>query len=110
MPIYGYRCEACGVEIEKRQGFHDDPLTTCDACGGVLRRILHPVGIVFKGSGFYNTDNRKSANKSASPSSSGENGKTSSESSSSDASSTSTEGTSSKPDSAAPASPTPAGS
>jgi putative FmdB family regulatory protein len=44
--------------LEKRQSFSDDPLTTCEACGGSLRKLLHPVGIVFKGSGFYNTDYR----------------------------------------------------
>ena len=61
MPIYGYRCNTCGAEVEKRQSFTDAPLTTCEACGGSLRRLLHPVGIVFKGSGFYNTDYRKAA-------------------------------------------------
>lgn len=81
MPIYGYRCDACGAEIEKRQSFHDDPLTTCETCGGALRRLLHPAGIVFKGSGFYNTDNRKGGS-AASSSTGGENGKASGESSS----------------------------
>jgi putative FmdB family regulatory protein len=61
VPIYGYRCDACSAEVEKRQSFSDAPLTTCESCGGALRRMLHPVGIVFKGSGFYNTDNRKAA-------------------------------------------------
>jgi putative FmdB family regulatory protein len=88
LPIYGYRCDACGAEIEKRQGFHDAPLTTCEQCGGALRRILHPVGIVFKGSGFYNTDNRKTAAPTATGSgsepskSSGESSNSNSESSS----------------------------
>ncbi|MCC7106438.1 MAG: FmdB family transcriptional regulator [Chloroflexi bacterium] len=65
MPLYTYACGACGQEIEKRQGFHDAPLTTCDACGGELRRVLHPVGIVFKGSGFYNTDYKNGSSKAA---------------------------------------------
>ena len=84
MPIYGYRCDACGAEVEKRQSFSDAPLTTCEVCGGALRRLLHPVGIVFKGSGFYNTDNRKAAagsngDSSKSPSENGDAGKSSSE-------------------------------
>jgi putative FmdB family regulatory protein len=66
LPLYTYACGACGQEIEKRQGFHDAPLTTCEACGGDLRRVLHPVGIVFKGSGFYNTDYKNGSAKAAS--------------------------------------------
>jgi putative FmdB family regulatory protein len=60
MPTYEYRCENCGMTIEVVQGFHDDPLTTCDSCGGSLRKVYAPVGIVFKGSGFYKTDSRGS--------------------------------------------------
>jgi putative FmdB family regulatory protein len=56
LPIYSYQCQACQNVLEKRQSFSDDPLTICEACGGTLRKLLHPVGIVFKGSGFYNTD------------------------------------------------------
>lgn len=70
MPIYTYQCNVCGSQIERRQGFHDAPLTMCDACGGDLRRTLHSVGIVFKGSGFYNTDYRRSGNGSSSASTS----------------------------------------
>ncbi len=62
MPIYTYQCNVCGSQIERRQSFHDAPLSICEACGGDLRRTLHPVGIVFKGSGFYNTDYRRSGN------------------------------------------------
>ena len=58
MPIYTYQCQACDAILERRQSFSDAPLTTCEACGGGLRKVLHPVGIVFKGSGFYNTDYR----------------------------------------------------
>ncbi|MBA2446646.1 MAG: FmdB family transcriptional regulator [Chloroflexi bacterium] len=60
MPIYTYRCQACENVLEKRQSFSEDALTTCQQCGGELRKVLHPVGIVFKGSGFYNTDYRAS--------------------------------------------------
>jgi putative FmdB family regulatory protein len=60
LPIYTYHCQACENVLEKRQSFSEDPLTTCLQCGGALRKVLHPVGIVFKGSGFYNTDYRAS--------------------------------------------------
>ena len=56
MPIYTYRCEGCGETFDKRQSFSDAALTTHETCGGELRNVLHPAGIVFKGSGFYNTD------------------------------------------------------
>jgi len=59
LPIYTYQCQTCDDDVvEKRQSYSDAPLTTCQACGGELRKMLHPVGIVFKGSGFYNTDYR----------------------------------------------------
>jgi putative FmdB family regulatory protein len=61
MPIYVYRCDDCSSQLEKRQGFSDAPLTTCETCGGSIRRVLQPVGIIFKGSGFYSTDNRSGA-------------------------------------------------
>jgi putative FmdB family regulatory protein len=59
MPVYTYRCESCGVQFEKTQKFSDSPLTRCPECGKKeLRKVYTPVGIVFKGSGFYSTDNR----------------------------------------------------
>ena len=59
MPIYTYRCENCGVQFERRQKFSDDPLKQCPECSkNALRKVYLPVGIVFKGSGFYATDNR----------------------------------------------------
>ena len=60
MPTYTYTCTTCNNHIEKRQSFTDPPLTTCEECGGTLRKIIHPVGIVFKGSGWYVTDSRSS--------------------------------------------------
>lgn len=56
MPIYEYRCEECGDSFEILQRMSDDPLVTCKKCGGTLRKVLHPVAIHFKGSGFYTTD------------------------------------------------------
>jgi len=59
VPTYQYRCTECGEELEAVQKFSDDPLTVCPACQGSLRKVFSPVGIVFKGSGFYRTDSRK---------------------------------------------------
>jgi putative FmdB family regulatory protein len=64
MPTYEYACTSCGQHIEVFQSFSDDPLAECSVCGGQLRKVFHPVGIVFRGSGFYVTDSRKSATKS----------------------------------------------
>ena len=59
MPIYTYRCENCGVQFDRRQKFDDEHLTVCPECQTeTLRKVYLPVGIVFKGSGFYATDNR----------------------------------------------------
>ena len=60
MPTYQYACTECGEQLEMVQKFSDDPLTACPACSGRLRKIFSPVGIVFKGSGFYRTDSRAS--------------------------------------------------
>lgn len=61
MPTYQYRCQSCANELEAFQKFTDDPLSTCPECGGPLRKLFNAVGIVFKGSGFYATDSRKSS-------------------------------------------------
>ena len=59
MPIYTYRCESCGVQFERHQFFHEDPLKTCPECRRkTLKKVIAPVGIVFKGSGFYATDHK----------------------------------------------------
>jgi putative FmdB family regulatory protein len=63
VPTYQYACTSCGEQVEAVQRFSDDPLTVCPACGGTLRKMFSPVGIVFKGSGFYRTDSRKPAAK-----------------------------------------------
>ncbi len=68
MPIYEYACTACGERTEARQGFDDPPLEECPQCGGKLRKLYSPVGIVFKGSGFYATDGRKEAKPAPKPS------------------------------------------
>ncbi|MET7328445.1 FmdB family zinc ribbon protein [Nonomuraea sp. NPDC005650] len=69
MPTYQYACNDCGEQLEVVQKFTDDALTICPACEGNLRKVFSAVGIVFKGSGFYRTDNRSSST-STSPASS----------------------------------------
>ncbi len=59
MPRYDYACTACDHRFEAVQSFADDPLTECPVCGGRLRKLISPVGVVFKGSGFYRNDSRK---------------------------------------------------
>lgn len=61
MPIYEYACTSCGERTEAKQGFDDPPLEDCPHCGGKLRKLFSPVGIVFKGSGFYSTDTKTKA-------------------------------------------------
>jgi putative FmdB family regulatory protein len=58
VPTYQYACTDCADRVEVVQKFTDDPLTVCASCGGRLRKVYSPVGIVFKGSGFYRTDSR----------------------------------------------------
>ncbi len=58
MPTYQYRCTECANELEAVQKFTDDPLTDCPECTGNLRKVYGAVGVVFKGAGFYATDNR----------------------------------------------------
>ncbi len=60
MPIYEYECSACRNRFERSQRFSDPPVTECPECGGPVRRVLFPAGIVFKGSGWYITDSRAS--------------------------------------------------
>jgi|SRR5438477_5657471 len=65
MPTYGYRCSNCGHEFEIQQKITDPPLKACPKCEGKLSKILYPVGISFKGSGFYSTDYKGSGKGSA---------------------------------------------
>ena len=60
MPLYTYRCSSCGNEFDLRQSFYDDPIRICSVCEGNVRRVIQQVPVLFKGSGFYVTDNRNS--------------------------------------------------
>jgi putative FmdB family regulatory protein len=61
VPTYDYQCRSCGHTIEVIHPMTEDGPATCEVCGGELRRILHPAGIIFKGAGFYKTDSRSSS-------------------------------------------------
>lgn len=62
MPVYTYRCSSCGVQFEKHQGFHDAPLKTCPECRKkTLKKVITPTKVIFKGSGFYITDNKSAS-------------------------------------------------
>jgi putative FmdB family regulatory protein len=77
MPIYEYKCEN-GHIFDVMQKLSDDPLTSCIECGAPVRKVLHPVNISFKGSGFYSTDYRGAA-KPETPAGNGESGEKSKE-------------------------------
>lgn len=62
MPTYVYQCRQCGRTFEARQSFSDAPLTTCEVCGGELRKHYGSVGVTFNGSGFYHTDSGSGSN------------------------------------------------
>jgi len=97
VPTYQYTCTECGDRVEAVQKFTDAPLTVCAACGGRLRKVFFPAGIVFKGSGFYRTDSR---NGSSSPSVAAKDKQTSDSGSSSTADSKSADKPAKKADSA----------
>jgi putative FmdB family regulatory protein len=60
MPIYEYQCEQCGLRFDRLESMAATPATSCPECHGPVHRVIAPVGVIFKGSGFYATDNRKS--------------------------------------------------
>jgi putative FmdB family regulatory protein len=69
MPTYEYECQSCHQRIEAVQKFSDAPLTTCEHCGGDLKKVFSAVGIVFKGSGFYKNDSRGASSSTTPPAS-----------------------------------------
>ena len=79
MPTYDYQCESCGRTFEHFQSMSDDPLSECEECSGSLKRLIGGgLGIIFKGSGFYVTDNKSknSSNTTAKATKSDKSGKT----------------------------------
>jgi putative FmdB family regulatory protein len=72
MPTYEYACQSCGTHVEVYQRFSEEPLRECGVCGGPLRKVFHPAGILFKGSGFYATDSRAAAKSGGGDGSSGD--------------------------------------
>lgn len=64
MPTYDYQCRSCGAITEVIHSMLEDGPSVCERCGGELRRVLYPAGIIFKGPGFYSTDSRSGASKS----------------------------------------------
>ncbi len=60
MPVYEYECEHCGARFERIQSVKDEPIRQCPECSGAVHKVFHPAGIIFKGSGWYITDSRKS--------------------------------------------------
>ncbi|WP_147068480.1 FmdB family zinc ribbon protein [Terrabacter aerolatus] len=107
MPTYSYACQECGHAFDIRQSFTDDSLTVCPECGEPrLRKVIHPVGISFKGSGFYKTDSRASAKSASTPAAAGSGDTkkdTGSTTSSDSTSSSSTSGSSTSGSTTAPA-------
>ena len=67
MPTYDYQCRSCGVIREVVHSMLEDGPSECERCGGQLRRVVHPTGIIFRGSGFYKTDSRSSSSASVTP-------------------------------------------
>jgi putative FmdB family regulatory protein len=103
VPTYSYACTECGNRFDAVQAFSDDALTACPKCSGRLRKLFGNVGVVFKGSGFYRTDNRETAKSSNNGSASGSESKSPSSSSDKSGSDSSSNGSSSGSTSATPA-------
>jgi putative FmdB family regulatory protein len=83
MPTYVYRCDDCKHQFELVQRMSDDPIDTCPNCESKVRRVIHPVGVVFKGSGWYINDSRASSGKSSGDGNSGDSSNTKAKDSSS---------------------------
>ena len=65
VPTYDYQCRACGTVTEVIHSMLEDGPSVCELCGGTLRRVLFPTGIIFKGSGFYRNDSRATSSSSS---------------------------------------------
>lgn len=96
MPTYDYRCQSCDSRFEVWQKITDEPVETCPTCGGPVRRVLHPVGLVFKGSGFYKTNHRDSSGASVAGGDTSSKGATATESKPAESNTTESNGAESK--------------
>jgi putative FmdB family regulatory protein len=96
MPTYEYACKQCGEHLEVVQSFKDEPLKECPNCGGDLRKVFSPIGIAFKGSGFYKTDSRSASKGASKPAEAKGSESTSSDSKSSDSKSSESKSSESK--------------
>jgi putative FmdB family regulatory protein len=67
MPTYMYQCKECGIVFERFQHFSEAPVKVCPECCGAVQRVIQPVGIIFKGSGFYVTDNNRNSSATTAP-------------------------------------------
>ncbi len=103
MPTYDYQCRSCGTVTEVIHSMTEDGPSACQVCGGQLRRVLYPTGIIFKGSGFYSTDSRSGNTASSSAT------KTAADGSSTDAKPTADGSKSTESDTKSKKAPTPAG-
>lgn len=107
MPTYGYRCQACGVDFDVVQRMSDPAEANCPACGSAGKRLFFPVGITFKGQGFYKTDSRSSSSDSTpTPGEAASTSKSSEDSKSSTASKTSTDTKTGSTPTSSPSTPT----
>jgi len=66
MPIYQYHCPKCNLKFELKQSFSDESMVACPKCQNGAKRLFSPVPVIFKGTGFYSTDNRKGSSESTS--------------------------------------------
>ena len=72
MPLYDYQCSRCSTKFELRRGFNDRSTAACPKCRGEACHIFSPVPIIFKGAGFYTTDNRKNGGNGSTPEGAGD--------------------------------------
>lgn len=72
MPLYAYKCNDCETIFERQQRMIEPPVKECPECQGSVRRLINNVGVVFKGSGFYVTDNRNGNGRVTTPNSTNE--------------------------------------
>jgi putative FmdB family regulatory protein len=108
MPVYQYRCKTCGKTHDIEHGFNDERPTKCSSCDGQLVRVFHPVGVVFKGSGFHKNDYTSSGLRKEAAGTSAGSEPAKSDGKTSDTKQTDSKSPASKTESSPPATPKPA--